>query len=711
MPIPKCVADYDALRHLDPQSFASPDSCYVFVAGSSDSTNGGLQGFFVWRRESSDADDGGTVIESHAPSAQPKGRWHRVFDGAISVKWFGAKGDTKEVDDGVIKMGMETTLTSNKAGFLSSDVGKSITIAGAGVAGALLATTIAAVVSSTQVTLSATASTSVSAANVTWGTDDTAAFGRWLDALAITSSSLPPETARSREGYIPAGTYLVDTLTNFALGMTIRGAGALNTVLKSRTGATVIEITGKSIHTLNFESLRLDGNGGTGDGLSLHDNNFVYALLLRDVDIYHCGGNGVYATQEFASRFENMFVDQIGGNAFEVAGQSCTTFINTYVGLLTGKESVGYRLYGGTSISLINCTGLSAGPYWGVFGCTQEVTATGTNPPTVWLTGSSQGAVLRIRIVITKGGPRGTAEFRYTIDGGEHWTSDVTTAPTVPLGTTGLTINFQDVDSTGAIKTYATDNVYTSDGTDQYAYVHLLGCNLEDFTTVGIHCKGDSYIDCYGTSFIAAAKSDNVIAIKCDWNDIKRTHIFDGGSVITKKEGTSWANGEPIHVQKASSGPPFISFDEALSTYFNDEQGTVLQMPTVSMKSGGYLREALRINRLVVKDHLLIEGGQRTITSSPAGIGDPDYPDDRLLVVRLTSPGPSIINLPKGGYSGKRFTISDGTGNASIHNIAINTQASQTIRGSTSYIIASDWGSVTLEWNAVNGEWTVIATA
>src|SRR5262249_54955093 len=159
-------------------------------------------------------------------------------------------------------------------------------------------------------------------------------------------------------------------------------------------------------------------------------------------------------------------------------------------------------------------------------------------------------------------------------------------------------------------------------------------------------------------------------------------------------------------------GPPFISFNEALSTYLSVASGNVsVQMPTVSMKSGGYLREALRINRLIVKDHLLIEGGQRTIQSSPAGIGDPDYPDDRLLVVRLTSPGPSIINLPKGGYSGKRFTISDGTGDASLHNITINTQASQTIRGSTSYSIASDWGSVTLEWNAVNGEWTVIAIA
>src|SRR5262249_22522257 len=205
MPAPKCVADYHELQHLDPHLFASLDSCYVFIAGSPDPTNSGLQGFFVWRRESSDAADGGTVIESHALSAPSKGRWHRVFDGPISVKWFGAKGDTKEVADGGAIMMGTTTLTVNTAGFLSSDVGKSITTAGAGVAGALLVTTIAAVVSSTQVTLTVPASTSVSATHVSWGTDDSTAIQAAMKAVLSSRGTL----------FFPVGTYQLSNNIEF----------------------------------------------------------------------------------------------------------------------------------------------------------------------------------------------------------------------------------------------------------------------------------------------------------------------------------------------------------------------------------------------------------------------------------------------------------------------------------------------------------------
>ena len=89
--------------------------------------------------------------------------------------------------------------------------------------------------------------------------------------------------------------------------------------------------------------------------------------------------------------------------------------------------------------------------------------------------------------------------------------------------------------------------------------------------------------------------------------------------------------------------------------------------------------------------------------------------DDRLIVVKVTTP--AAINLPLGRYQGQHLTINDGTGQASKNHITITARfddaahVQQTIRGSTSYVIANDWGSVTLEWNAGNGEWTVIAIA
>jgi Pectate lyase superfamily protein len=96
MPTPKCVDNYNQLRSVTPSGSTSlhPPICdYTFVAGLPDPQNSGLQGFFEWRSNSAEDDNGGTVIKPNAISAQSKGRWHREFEGSISVRWFGAKGD------------------------------------------------------------------------------------------------------------------------------------------------------------------------------------------------------------------------------------------------------------------------------------------------------------------------------------------------------------------------------------------------------------------------------------------------------------------------------------------------------------------------------------------------------------------------------------------------------------------------------------------
>jgi Right handed beta helix region len=95
MATPICVSDYDQLRKVPPPNpppgLHGQPCDYIFVAGLPSPHNSGLQGFFAWHADSTKDDDGGTVIKPNVPHAM--GRWHRVFDGAISVKWFGAKGD------------------------------------------------------------------------------------------------------------------------------------------------------------------------------------------------------------------------------------------------------------------------------------------------------------------------------------------------------------------------------------------------------------------------------------------------------------------------------------------------------------------------------------------------------------------------------------------------------------------------------------------
>ena len=77
------------------KSFPIPsDNETVLVKGYYSPYDGG-GGNFYWNNSSIIADNGGTIIASNI---QGTGRWIRVFSGAISVRWFGAKGD-KITDD------------------------------------------------------------------------------------------------------------------------------------------------------------------------------------------------------------------------------------------------------------------------------------------------------------------------------------------------------------------------------------------------------------------------------------------------------------------------------------------------------------------------------------------------------------------------------------------------------------------------------------
>jgi hypothetical protein len=52
-------------------------------------------GPFYWNAASVAADNGGTII---APTGVSTGRWYRLYDGVLNVRWFGAKGDNVNDD-------------------------------------------------------------------------------------------------------------------------------------------------------------------------------------------------------------------------------------------------------------------------------------------------------------------------------------------------------------------------------------------------------------------------------------------------------------------------------------------------------------------------------------------------------------------------------------------------------------------------------------
>ncbi|MGV9891755.1 hypothetical protein [Streptomyces sp. NPDC003395] len=149
----------------------------------------GLQGVVDLDAAAVGADPAGSAAAAEtaaiaAAAADAAGKYHPlqpwVFD--VTAAPYNAKGDAKVVADGAMTSGT-TTLTSATANFLPSDEGKAISVKGAGPNGVTtLVTTISTRVSTTQVTLAATASTSITGAIVIWGTDDTAAIQTATDA-------------------------------------------------------------------------------------------------------------------------------------------------------------------------------------------------------------------------------------------------------------------------------------------------------------------------------------------------------------------------------------------------------------------------------------------------------------------------------------------------------------------------------------------------
>ena len=146
-----------------------------------------------------------TALQAMSP-AQDAAAKFAIGMPIISVKDYGAVGNAKCTEFADMTSGSAALSTTGYSGFAVGDVGKKVIVYGAGSAGVPLETTIAAYTSATQVTLSATASTTVANSAAVWGTDDSAAF-----AAAVTAAKASTVT---RTIYVPVGQYLANVVLN-----------------------------------------------------------------------------------------------------------------------------------------------------------------------------------------------------------------------------------------------------------------------------------------------------------------------------------------------------------------------------------------------------------------------------------------------------------------------------------------------------------------
>jgi hypothetical protein len=218
---------------------------------------------------------------------------NRVGATTFNVRNYGALGNTKQVI-GSINSGSHT-LTITQSVFTSGDVGKAITVYGAGVSATVvmgvptaitpLTTTISGYTSSTVVTLAAAATTTVSnpgTTNVNYGTDDSTAIAAARDDLIAKIASYPnSQYQMTGTLYFPQGIYMV---TQQDCLMYTPSVGSPSTGQQLLRGLTIEGASMRSTQIV-FASA-VTGNSDPTQGNLMSLGNRVRGMRVRTISFY-----------------------------------------------------------------------------------------------------------------------------------------------------------------------------------------------------------------------------------------------------------------------------------------------------------------------------------------------------------------------------------------------------------------------------------------
>lgn len=262
-----------------------------------------------------------SLAEAQAGTDNTKGmtplRVADVTAKVYNVKAYGAKGDGQRNNVGGITSGTNL-LNSATANFVIGDIGKTVEIPGAGVAGAVLVTTITGRNSSTQVTVAATASTTVSNKVIWWGTDDTAAIQAAINACFA---------AKGSTVYLPQGIYIIAgaLVTSDSNGLNPNAqlyipAGAIDNTIE-RADARTVKLQGETYAPLVItSSLNNDQPVGTILKSTLNQGTGTRPSII--------GGIGFTTGNAIAKmNYTTMFLENINVVASSNGGFTCPNMI------------------------------------------------------------------------------------------------------------------------------------------------------------------------------------------------------------------------------------------------------------------------------------------------------------------------------------------------------------------------------------------------
>lgn len=301
---------------------------------------------------------------------------------SFSVATYGAQHNLKTSATGAMTAS-SATLTDSSATFTSADVGKLITVVGAGAAGVDLSTTISAFGSGTSITLTAGATTTVSGATYRFATDDSTAINAAITAAAVNGGTV----------YFPPGNYGLGTTITHANKVRLEGAGPDTTTLwpfNTTCAITKLASSGSPLTSAAISRMTIDGAAQAGAYNVATKGVFIqYAsnCTFTDLLIRNCVATGLgidFLTQgtviDWVRAVNNGRLNQGGGSGAGSNGigigtgqhavedftvSNCYASGNGRYGIMiesqTGTTSRGMRFIGCYSVSNLNSGFADAG--------------------------------------------------------------------------------------------------------------------------------------------------------------------------------------------------------------------------------------------------------------------------------------------------------------------------------------------------------------
>ncbi len=297
------------------------------------------------------------------------------FGDILNVKDFGAKGDGIFGVDGAITTGTPD-FTSALASFTAADVGKEFSCIGAGASGAVLQTTILALVSETAVTLAANAGTTVSSARYSYATNDTTAIQAAADA--------------QKPILFPVGMYGITTEIVFDDGTKFFGSGywggfegepdevwdtiimyfgsggADSAMFRVSTAAVGVDPTDepagfRNLKGVGVQHMSLDGNGTAEYGIYMARAGM--ATIWDKITVQHTKEHGIWGGLIFNATFLDVVCSDNEKNGFTFGRNDFTWAKNT----LNASIFINCRAVdNGTAKTFDEATNLREGIGWDV---------------------------------------------------------------------------------------------------------------------------------------------------------------------------------------------------------------------------------------------------------------------------------------------------------------------------------------------------------